>query len=358
MKVQEEFQPTKYKEYDIDLQRHGVILDETENHFENEGVFNPAIIREEDGTIRVYYRAVSTGNFSTVGYAELSDPLTVSKRWTKPLYTPQDASERHGVEDPRVAKIDEVYYMTYTAYDGFNALGALATSTDGLNFQRQGFVTPNIDLVHMEMLMHQCQLPIDEKYYWHVELLHKREPVPDKVLVWDKDVVYFPRKIGGKFTVLHRIWPGIQVVQFNKIEELTSKFWEEYFCNFAKYIVLDPHDVYNSHIGAGCVPLETPEGWLMIYHGVEKSKDGHKRVYHAAAALLDLEDPTKVINKLELPLFSPDENYEQIGYVNNVVFPTGLVQEGERLYIYYGASDSKIAVASLSLPKLMKLLAK
>ncbi|MGB3586115.1 MAG: hypothetical protein WBA23_06225, partial [Tunicatimonas sp.] len=258
----------------------------------------------------------------------------------------------HGVEDPRVAVIDGVYYMTYTAYDGFNALGALATSTDGFKFERQGIITPNISLLDMELHLEPLKGKVNNKYYSHIEMLHKREPIPEQVLVWDKDIIFFPRRINGKLAFMHRIWPGIQLVMYDQIEDLNPEFWADYFGHFDRQIILDPQfEFESSHIGGGCVPIETPEGWLMIYHGVEKQHYGN--IYHAAAALLDLDDPTKIIKQFNVPLISPNQEYEQVGYVNNVVFPTGTAQQDDTLYIYYGASDSHIAVASCSFSELI-----
>ncbi len=328
----------------LDVKKEGIVLDETELYFENEGVFNPGCVQDEQG-IHLYYRAVSEGNYSTVGYARLSDPTTIAERFEQPIYKPQHPSEKHGVEDPRVALIDGTYYLSYTAYDGFNAVGALATSTDGFHFERQGIITPNISLLDMEMYFNISDYTLPDKYFTHIDILHKREPIPDTVLVWDKDVIFFPRKINGKFAFMHRIWPGIQLVLYDKFEDLTPRFWEDYFHHFPQYRMMDSkYDYENAYIGGGCVPIETPDGWLVIYHGVEKIK--HSKIYHASAALLDLEDPTREIGRLKEPLFSPKHEYEQVGYVNNVVFPTGTALEQDRLYIYYGASDSHVAAAS------------
>ena len=108
------------------------------------------------------------------------------------------------------------------------------------------------------------------------------------------------------------------------------------------------------NIGPGCPPIETPQGWLLIYHGVQETPEG--AIYHAAAALLDLEDPRKIIGRLSIPLFSPTEPWEKVGNVNNVVFPTGAVVIGERLWIYYGAADKVIGAKSLPLADLITVL--
>jgi predicted GH43/DUF377 family glycosyl hydrolase len=106
-----------------------------------------------------------------------------------------------------------------------------------------------------------------------------------------------------------------------------------------------------SYIGSGCPPIETAEGWVLIYHGVSDSTEGY--VYSACAALLDLENPKKEISRLPYPLFSPVEIWELKGEVNNVCFPTGTILDNDNLYIYYGAADERIAVAMISLKELL-----
>ena len=136
------------------------------------------------------------------------------------------------------------------------------------------------------------------------------------------------------------------------LEDLNKEFWDDYFHNLQKYIVLDPfYNHESSYIGSGCPPIETEHGWLLIYHGVEPTEKG--LIYSACAALLDLNDPVKVIARLPYALFSPQYEWELKGEVNNVVFPTGAVVFGSTLFIYYGAADSLIACASVNLAELV-----
>jgi len=107
-----------------------------------------------------------------------------------------------------------------------------------------------------------------------------------------------------------------------------------------------------SYIGGGCPPIETNEGWLIIYHGVEDTPNGY--IYHACAALLDLNEPTKEIGRLGYPLFSPELDWEIQGVVNNVVFPSATISKDDSLFIYYGASDKYIGVASVILEELIR----
>jgi beta-1,2-mannobiose phosphorylase / 1,2-beta-oligomannan phosphorylase len=157
---------------------------------------------------------------------------------------------------------------------------------------------------------------------------------------------------GGKLFFLHRIRPDIQVVAVDELTELTTAFWQNYFLHLDQSIVLTArykHEV--SYIGGGCPPIETPHGWLLIYHGVHDTIKGY--VYSACAALLELDNPQHEISRLPYPLFKPEEDWELKGYVNNVCFPTGTALFGDTLYIYYGAADEQIACASVSLSALI-----
>ena len=262
--------------------------------------------------------------------------------------------EKHGVEDPRIAKIDDTYYVIYTAYDGVNTLGALATSKDLVNFKKHGYITPQINYQEYEKLIKCCnQKGLNPKYYHFYRLFAEIGIVKDEFrLLRDKDVVLFPRKINGKFAMLHRIWPGIQIVYFDKWEDLTKPFWEEYLMNLTDHIVLDPKGIFEvAYIGAGGPPIETDDGWLLIYHGVQETAKG--RTYHAKAALLNIDKPEIELARLPYPLFSPTKEWEKHGNVNNVVFPTGHALFGDDLYVYYGAADKHTGVVKMSLSKLL-----
>jgi predicted GH43/DUF377 family glycosyl hydrolase len=332
----------------IKVKKEGVILKKTSLSFEDDSVLNPAIYQEGD-ILHMFYRAVRNGNYSTIGYCKLDGPLKVIERNDTPLIIPYSEDASKGVEDPRIVKIEGVFYITYTAYNGINALGALVTSTDLINFERQGIIVPKFTFDEFKRLA-ECNNLVNAKYFRHVRHFEPNE----QIYLWDKDVVFFPRKINGKLAFLHRIRPGIQLVMINDLNELTKEFWDQYFLHFNEHIILDPIGVNHEsgYIGAGAPPIETSLGWLLIYHGVYDTSEGY--IYSAAAALLDLDDPTKVIARLIDPLFVPEFDYELKGVVNNVVFPTGTALFGDILYIYYGAADKCIACASVSLKSLLK----
>ncbi len=332
----------------IQIRKEGILLEKTELSFENDSVLNPAIM-QEGNTIHMLYRAVRKGNYSTIGYCKLDGPLELVQRDNTPLLIPFTDAASKGIEDPRIVKIDGTYYITYTAYNGINALGALVTSTDLINFERQGIIVPKITFDEFKRLA-ECNNLVNPKYFRHVRHFEHKE----NVFLWDKDVIFFPRRINGKLAFLHRIRPGIQLVLIDDLQNLTKQFWNNYFLHFNEHIILDPvgKKFESGFIGGGCPPIETESGWLLIYHGVFDTSKGY--VYSAAAALLDIDDPTKVIARLKEPLFAPELEYEKNGVVANVVFPTGTALFGDRLYIYYGAADLCIACVSLSLKELLQ----
>ncbi len=339
----------------ITVNKLGILLRKTTNVFESEGVLNPGLIKVGD-TIHMFYRAVATDNYSTIGYCKLSAPMEVESRNDTPLLFPQSQYEFQGLEDPRIVAIEGTYYLTYTAYDGENALGALATSTDLVHWQKFGIIVPQITYEEFKHFT-ETKGTIHEKYKRFNEYQKSHDKQDRTSFLWDKNLIFFPRKINNKFCFLHRIKPDIQiVVAVEKLEDLTIDFWQKYFSNFDEYIVLSPkYDHEVSYIGNGCPPIETAEGWLLIYHGVHDTVKGY--VYSACAALLDLNNPEKEIARLPYPLFYPEKEWELKGEVNNVCFPTGAIVEDDTLYIYYGAADERIAVASLNVKELLAELA-
>lgn len=335
----------------ISVKKEGIILEKTVLGFENEGVLNPAVI-SSGGFIHLFYRAVSKGNYSSIGYCKLDTVLTVTERHESPLLFPQFDYESRGMEDPRITMIDDLYYMTYTAYDGINALGALAVSKDLVSWEKLGIIAPQITYTEFSRLA-ESKAIINEKYLRYNEHRHIKENEGRTLLLWDKNIIFFPRRVNDKLCFLHRVRPDIQIVTVNNLQELTTDFWQNYFLHLEECIVLTPkykHEV--SYIGGGCPPIETEHGWLLIYHGVHDTIKGY--VYTACAALLDLQNPQQEIARLPYALFKPEYEWELKGEVNNVCFPTGAIVEGDKLYIYYGAADERIACASVSLSELLQ----
>lgn len=330
------------------MKRHGILLEPTNLNFENKGVFNPACIRKGKH-VYMFYRAWNKLNRSTIGYCKLEGPLKVIERKKEPFLF-SEPEHNYNLEDPRITFLNGTYYLIYTAYDGDNVRIAYAASKNLKHFKKHGIISPELTYNELEKIFLTYEANLKEKY-----ILFKSyfvEKAGKKMLLFDKDALLFPKKIKGKFALIHRLLPSIQIVYFKSFKNLTVNFWKNYFKKINEFIVLEQKYWYESNkIGGGCPPIETNKGWLLIYHGVDKTKTGE--VYRASAALLDKKDPTKVIARLREPLFSPKENWEKRGNVNNVVFPNGAVVFGERLYIYYGAADERIGVISCNLNSLL-----
>lgn len=333
----------------IDISESKIILESRPGfEFENEGVLNPTCV-EKDGIINMFYRAVRKGNFSSIGNCQIKNNKIIS-RGIKPVLEPEYKYESHGIEDPRITYLDGKYYMFYTAFDGQNALVAWATSTDLKTFIKKGLITPQITYDEAEDIFRNSGI-MDKYEYFEKKYKQIRG---NGVYLWEKDTLLFPKKINGKYAILHRILPGIQICYFDDFDQLTQNFWREYLKNLNDFIVLDPKFSFeNTYIGGGAVPIETKDGWLLIYHSVEENIDKGP-VYHACAALLDKKNPKKVIGRLSHPLFSPETDWEKYGVVDNVVFPTGVVVRENLISVYYGAADKRIGVKNINLSQLLK----
>lgn len=329
----------------VEVVKHGVILRPTRHEFENQAVLNPSCV-QKGNKIHLFYRAVRKGNYSSIGYCLLEGPLKVVKRKKKPLLFPELSFESHGIEDPRIVKLNNTYYLFYAAYDGKNCVVAYATSKNLFNWKKKGIISATVSYDEVGDILRKYAFRLKEKYLFFDEYIENT--VGQDVMVWEKDAFIFPKKLKGNFVLVHRVLPEIQVAYFKKFKELNENYWRRYFKKIKDYVLLEPsHDYESRNIGAGTPMIETERGWLMIYHAVQDTNYG--KIYHASAALFDKNDPTKLIGKLVRPLFSPTENYEKMGDTNNVVFPTGTAIFGDRLYIYYGAADKCIAVASVNL---------
>lgn len=219
-----------------------------------------------------------------------------------------------GLEDPRIVRLDELnkWAITYTAYSRSGPLVAMALTDDFVKFDRVGPIM-----------------------------------APE-----DKDTAMFPRRINGKWTLIHRpivanYVPGAHM-WLSYSDDLTHWGDRKVLMHARRGGWWD-----GGKIGLAAPPLETAEGWLLFYHGVRQTASGS--IYRMGLALLDLEEPTKVLHRGEEWIFGPTEWYEREGDVDDVVFPSGWVldEKSGLLKMYYGAADSYIAMATASVGDLL-----
>jgi predicted GH43/DUF377 family glycosyl hydrolase len=311
------------------IQRAGIILEKTHLAFEAKGVLNPAVI-QYNGKIHMIYRAVSKDRVSSLGYCLMSDPLTVKTRDKQPLIRGKGVHESMGIEDPRIVRIEPYFLISYTAYDGINAMGALLLSKDLRHFERAGIVVPQLPIGFVQ----------DEKKTFNV---------------WDKNLVFFPRKIKGKLFFFHRIKPSILLTSVQSLSDLTPLFWSEFLSQKAAHTLnFNYQFIQPNYVGAGCPPIETELGWIFIYHAAYETQG--QITYQVHVALLNLDDPLKILAQLPYPILEPIMDYERFGNVPDVVFPTACLVQDELLYLYYGAADTCIACAIVTVADLKKAL--
>jgi beta-1,4-mannooligosaccharide/beta-1,4-mannosyl-N-acetylglucosamine phosphorylase len=282
-------------------------------------VFNAAATIYQDKVL-LLNRIEDMRGFSHLCRATSKDGYTdwVIDKTPTMLPKPDDfPEEKYGIEDPRIVKLEDEnrYAVVYTAYSESGPLVSLATTEDFETYRRFGAVMP-----------------------------------PD-----DKDASLFPRKFNGRYVLLHRPSPSSFL--------LGAHIWISYSPDLKHWgdsaILLPARkgswwDAYK--VGLGPQPIETKEGWLIIYHGVKTTAAGS--IYRLGLALLDLDDPSKLITRCDEWIFGPSEMYERIGDVPDVTFPCGVVLKGDDLIMYYGAADTTMAIATASLQEILTYMKK
>lgn len=327
----------------------GVILGPRDNGWESLAVSNPGVIRS-DNVNWMFYRAVDCDNVSRIGWAKING-AEILERGSEPLMEPEHDFEFKGLEDPRVVEVEGKFYMFYAAYDGESARMAYAVSNELPVFKKMGVISAELTYNEAGYILGGQNL--DEKYTNFAKFHIDNQGSQAKL--WQKDAFLFPRKFNGKYLMIHRVLPGIQLLEFEDFSELTPDFWRKELEKLSENILLDPVYTWESNnIGGGCPPIETADGWLLIYHAVEFS--GGINVYTAGVALADLDNPRKIIGRLKKPLFSPTQVFEKTGVVPFVVFPSGALVENDDLWVYYGAADKVIGAKKISISQLLKAL--
>ncbi|MBU3924250.1 MAG: pesticidal protein Cry7Aa, partial [Nanoarchaeota archaeon] len=238
-----------------------LFMEPGDNDWEARAVLNPAVI-VEGGVEHIFYRGVSKDLVSSIGHAKIINGKLI--RFDEPVLWPTERYERRGVEDPRVTKVGDTYYMLYVAFDGRNARIAYATSKNLSKWKKMGIISSHISVRKARRLV---------KIKKYRDKWKHQEITGFMVSLWNKDAVLFPEKIDGKFVMLHRLMPDIQVLKFRRFGDLKNDdFWADYIENLGegedKVSLYRRYSWEGEHIGAGAVPIKTKKGWLLIYHGV------------------------------------------------------------------------------------------
>ncbi|MBI2086817.1 MAG: hypothetical protein HYT69_01455 [Candidatus Zambryskibacteria bacterium] len=340
----------KKKSRPLDLRRalHNPVMSPTPgSYWESEAVFNPGAVMD-GGRIHLFYRALGPDGISRIGYASSIDGVNFDYRHPHPVYIPEKAAEtaKHhpytsparltynrelylsgggwgGCEDPRAVKIEGRIYLTFNMFNGWHSMRVAFTSIG------------EEDLAN-------------KKWYWS-KFAYLSRP-GDRQKNW----ILFPEKIRGKFALFHNLDKGdsarVHIAYLDELDMRKTPSQEE---------APDPHTLPDHVVGwhnrtrsAAAPPIKTPEGWLLFYHAMDRDDPGR---YKLGALLLDLEDPTKVLYRSSYPILEPDEWYEN-DWKPGIIYASGAVVKGDKLFIYYGGGDKHIGIAYTNLSDFIKKL--
>ena len=259
-------------------------------------VFNPGVIHH-NGLFHMFFRAQGVDYVSRIGYAVSMDGRHFNSL-AEPVLSPQDDWETRGVEDPRLTYLADEgrFIMAYTAYSPRGITPMFAESTNLLTWRRLGPLVLGED---------------------------------------NKDHVLFPRRIGGRYVALHRRPPSVWMAYSDDLQT-----WGDF------HVLIEPRPGGwdGKRVGAGGVPIETEHGWLMFYHGYNQA-----HCYRLSVCLLDLDEPWRVIARPADYILEPQETWELKGDVPTVVFSAANPVVDGTVYVYYGAADRLIALATCNL---------
>lgn len=300
-----------------------IISPQPANPWEEKAAFNGSIVRDKN-IFHLLYRAMSNNNLSTIGHAKSSDGLRFSQR--QQLIVPEHDWEAFGCEDPRVTKFNGRFFVFYTALSTYP------------------FVPEGIKI--------------------GVAVTRDFNTIDEKHLVTDfnaKAMALFPERINGQIVGILSVDTDqppakIALAFFNQPEDIWSKeFWQNWKANLNHWIIPLLRDS-KDQVEVGAPPLKTNQGWLLIYAYI-KGYLTPNRTLGIEAALVNLNNPQKIIGRTKDPLLIPEADYELNGQVPKVVFPSGALVQDDKLFVYYGAADTTTCLASCSLDELLKELA-
>src|SRR5437588_961624 len=284
------------------------ILSAQGRSWESAGTFNPAVVFHSNKFVMLY-RAQDSFATSRLGYAESTDGLHFTRRPDSILSPEADYEKDGGVEDPRLQKFGDTYYLTYTGYNKKDAQLCLAASRDLIRWERKGVILPAY------------------RGNWNKG--------------WTKSGAMVPEKIDGKYWMY---WLGTATDKTDQMRLSHSTdliHWTE--ATQTPVLPRRPGRFDSRVVEPGPPPILTKQGIVLIYNGADD-----QLVYRTGVAIFDSHDPRKVLYRSDVPIFSPEKEWEKVGQVPNVVFVEGMVRPNSHWLFYYGGADKYVGVAEAS----------
>jgi len=313
------------------------------NYWETEVTTNPgAFYNAAEKKFYILYRAAGQEAEHKIyfGLAVSEDGFHFTRVSDEPVFSPSaDGIDAGCVEDPRIVKMGDYYYITYAARP-------YPPGMYWLEREKRPYNPPDCPAEFPQLLRNNdtitC-LAITKDFRTFKRAGRLTSPLLD-----DRDVILFPEKIGGKFYMMHRpmTWCGKNYGTEHPAMWLSSG--DDLFSISGGKLMAKAEYEWEKKIGGNTPPIKTPYGWVTLYHAV-----GEDKYYRLGAMLLDLNDPSIVIGRTRDWLLQPEEEYETKGYYNGVVFPCGKVVVGDTLFVYYGGADKYVGVATCSFAELV-----
>jgi predicted GH43/DUF377 family glycosyl hydrolase len=313
------------------------------NTWENLSVCNPGAWYEK-GIYYLLYRAAGDDEDHIIhfGLAKSYDGFKFVRHGDEPVLSPSiDGPDAGCIEDPRIVKYDDYYYITY-AFRPFppgrywlnpgNDANKPFSDVEHSKFMRENLTNSGL-LVTSDFLDY-----------------HRLGRIT-KANLDDRDVILFPDKINGQYVMLHRPKEWVGDLYGSEHPAMWISYSDDLMTWKDSGLLIHGEQAWERKIGGSTPPIKTDQGWLTLYHGV----DDHG-IYRIGALLLDLDDPSKVLGRTKRFIMEPEYDYEMKGLYNGVVFPTGNVVVDNTLYVYYGGADKYCCVATASLTELVNFI--
>jgi len=319
-----------------------IITPDPASDWENICTTNPAAWRE-NGTIHMLYRGGPDTDEHPVffGHATSTNGYDFVRTSASPVFGPsKDGFDSGCVEDPRIIKFGDTYFVTYAARMFYP--GAYWKHTVAVNHFNPKLPPEAPEAVRENITRTGLALTKDFRNW------QRLGPIT-RASVDNRDVIIFPEKIEGDFVMMHRPATWVGPAYAADRPSIWMSFSKDLLVWPEDHILARPEYAWESlKIGGGTPPIKTEQGWITLYHGVD---DHH--VYRTGALLLDLKDPLHILGRSPEPILEPEMDYEKEGLVPNVVFPCGSIVLNDELIVYYGGADKVCCVASCNLQELI-----
>lgn len=288
------------------------ILSPRGDGWEAANLYNPAAIVVDDEVV-LLYRAHGKDLVSRIGLARSRDGVAF-EREDQPVMVPEHAYESAGCEDPRISRVEDTFYLTYTGYDGTSAQLCLATSRDLRTWEKHGPLFPELNT--------WGTLPYG----------------PDRP--WSKAGVIWPERIDGRF----HMWLGEGAIYHATSDDLLS--WTLDGDEAHPMVSPRPGRFDSTLVEIGAPPVRTAEGLLVLLTNSAVASSPQEVDYRCGQVAVAMSDPGRALASMDRPWLSPSSDEERSGMVSNVTFVEGLVHFGGRWLAYYGQADTHLGVAT------------